>query len=627
MVPSGVKRDEPMNVKESRGSALMRKPALATMVAGLLLVSYICFLVISNYRSQIALQASALNRYRLNLEKRVSSLGYFLSERKYDLSTLARSREISTYFINRALGMSEQYGLKVNLFMVDRVLRKTLEDKYIQGDRIYSRFIFSDASGFHLVDTATLPGSNNSVSQPSIPKASRDEPYLYMIHENEKLQILMASPCYYKGKIVGELTVWLDCETLFAHFVNSDETSSLSGSGLVDGDGRLLSLSEMNDQNFASYLTPERISSLSVTDFSFFPFFSDGKKQKMLVAHLPIHNIDVSFAAWIPSRQIVGDVAPWHLVIGMGFLAVIVLAGLGLIMWFTTQHLILKVRFDESERQHDLLAAKNFQLKEAIQQRKEAEMKLEAQRTLRMRSDRLRSLGEMAAGIAHELNQPLVGVRGFAELILDSIDNNLEMSNDQIRGNAALIVEQADRMVHIINHVRLFARDAGSIETSRVDLNEVVRSGITLLTAQFNSHGLSLEKELSPQELPVKVNPFSVEEVIFNLLSNARHSVEYKKEIAGEAYNPCVRVTTAKVNENCREEMVLTVTDNGTGIPGDVAGRIFDPFFTTKAPDQGTGLGLSICKSIVESFHGQIRLVATETRETSFEIRFPGFLK
>ena len=125
-----------MGRDENRLTVFTKKPALAIMIASLLLVSFIVFLVNSNFRSQIALRESALNRFRLDLEKRSASLGYFFSERKYDLNTLALSREINAYFTNKALGMSEQYGLKVNLFMIKQVLEKTMELKKIQEDRL-----------------------------------------------------------------------------------------------------------------------------------------------------------------------------------------------------------------------------------------------------------------------------------------------------------------------------------------------------------------------------------------------------------------------------------------------------------------------------------------------------------
>ena len=612
-----------MSGPENRLTVLTKKPALAIMIACFLLVSFIVFLVISNFRSQIALRESALNRFRLDLEKRSASLGYFFAERKYDLNALALSREINTYFTNKALGMSESYGLKVNLFMIKRVFDKTMKQKKIQEDNIYERFVFLDSADRPLVDTASGSSSYKAIPRPAIHKTGERGPHVYLGDENKNPQTFVAAPCHYKGKIVGNVIARLSRKTLLTHFVKFAETSGLSGSGLVDNLNQLLSPFEKSGQHVVSYLTSERIAGLPMTNFSFESIVFDGKNREMLIARLPIHNLGLSFVAWMPSEQIVGTLAPWHLIAGMGSLAVFVLAGLGLIIWFTTQNLILRVRFDESERQHELLAAKNLRLKEEIQKRQEAEEELKAQRTLRIRSDRLRSLGEMAAGIAHELNQPLVGVRGFAELILHSMDNGLEISKDLIRSNTGTIVEQADRMVHIINHVRLFARDADSIETSIVDLNDVVRSGTGLLMAQFNSHGLLLENDLSPHELPVKVNPYSVEEVIFNLLSNARHSLEKKKETAADEYRPCVRIITGKTTVAGRDIVTLKIADNGTGIPGHAAEKIFDPFFTTKEPDKGTGLGLSICKSIVESFQGQIQFDTIENEGTSFEIVFP----
>ncbi|MGD9323241.1 MAG: hypothetical protein PVG26_04440, partial [Desulfobacterales bacterium] len=97
-----------MSGHESRLTVLTKKSALAIITACLLLVSLISFLLISNFRSQIALRESALNRFRLDLEKRSASLGYFFAERKYDLNTLALSREINAYFTNKSLGMSER---------------------------------------------------------------------------------------------------------------------------------------------------------------------------------------------------------------------------------------------------------------------------------------------------------------------------------------------------------------------------------------------------------------------------------------------------------------------------------------------------------------------------------------
>ncbi len=616
-----------VSADKSKWRGVISKPALATLVAGLLLVAYICFLVISNYRSQMALQASSLNRYRLNLEKLASSLAYFVSERKYDLSAMVHSNQIRTYYVNKGLGMSEQYGLKVNLFMIEQLFRKTLSDKLIQGDKIYKRFVFLDRSGRKLVDTrgpdGDVPARLNAVLE-----GPWDEPRFHVRYDDGNLQVLVASSCRYKGKVAGKVIAWLRPETLFAHFVNTEEASGLSGSALMDNTGRLFCLSAKDASHQVSQLLSAQIARLPAGRFSFCRVPFQGQPIKLLVARLPIHNVDIHFVSWVPLTQIVGTTSPRRLVISMGSVAVIVLLGLGLVMGFTAQHLVLRTRLDEARRQHELMTAKNAQLEEAIRRRKAAEKELETQRTRRVRSDRLRSLGEMAAGMAHELNQPLVGIRGFAELIIDSLDHDLEMTGAELRSHLAKIVEQVDRMVHIINHVRLFARDAGSGEVSQVDLNEVVHSAVSLLEVQFNAHGLHLEKGLSGQAMPVRVNPFSIEEVILNLLSNARHAVESRRKSDGDDYRPIIRVTTRSVvaEDGSTKQVSLVVADNGTGIPKAVAHRVFDPFFTTKEPDQGTGLGLSICKSIVEEFSGQIEFISIENEGTRFEVRLPIFI-
>ena len=236
--------------------------------------------------------------------------------------------------------------------------------------------------------------------------------------------------------------------------------------------------------------------------------------------------------------------------------------------------------------------------------REEAERELEAQKALAMRSDRLRSLGEMAAGMAHELNQPLMGVRGLAEHILIGIERGWELTQEKLKERANLIVEQADRMVHIIEHVRLFAREAGKPELSSVQINEVVQAGVDMLGVQFRSHGVELVCDLQENLPPVSANPFSLEEVVLNLLNNARDAVLERFGHGEVDLHGRVVVRTAGEGDAVR----IDVEDNGVGIPEEVMGRVFDPFFTTKEPDKGTGLGLAICKAIVEDFDGSMQI-------------------
>jgi len=593
------------------------------MVSFFLLAVYISFLMTSNYRKQTALHKLTLKQFRLDIEKRAASLGYFFSERKYDMSTMASSQEILAYFTNKALGMSEQYGLKVNLFVIRRMLGNTLKNKTIQDGNIYTRFLLIDRSGKRLVDTASQAQHDTHLFWQRLFKPEENDPVVFFEENKNSIQILIVTSCIFKNRVAGYLIAWLNHKTLFDNFVYFSLNIPGRGFDLYTDDGRLVCMLNNRNWLFAKELTADDISKLSPDEFSSFTFSTgNGSPQSILATRLPIQNLPLNLLAWVESKGMLGSLMPWQLLLGTGSLALVILLCIWVLMRFNAQNLLLKSQFKESEQQKALMTAKNEQLVDEIDRRQEAEKKLEEQRTLRIRSDRLRSLGEMAAGIAHELNQPLVGVRGLAELLLLQMESGKEISETEVKNNISRIVEQADRMVHIINHIRLFAREAGNKDASLVNLNDVVLSGTSFLQAQFRSHGLQLETHLASYSLPICVNPFSVEEIILNLLTNAHHAVEKRRNEESEGFIPCVRLNTSSRNRNGKKVSILQISDNGVGIASNILGKVFDPFFTTKDPDKGTGLGLSICKSLVEEFGGNIDLTSTEGKGTTFTIEF-----
>ena len=280
----------------------------------------------------------------------------------------------------------------------------------------------------------------------------------------------------------------------------------------------------------------------------------------------------------------------------------------------------LRVARDELHERAEALQRELGERLRAEEARKEAERELKKQRGLSMRSDRLRSLGEMAAGIAHELNQPLVGVRGLAEHTLLGMDRGWDMSTGKLRDRLEKIVAQADRMVHIIEHVRRFAREAGKSEVKEVEVNGVVEASLEMLGAQFRAHGLGLTAELTPGLPAVTANAYSLEEVVLNLLSNARDAVQTQRGREGDGFAPEVVVRSRLDDAGW---VRVEVEDNGTGISTEIARRVFDPFFTTKDPDRGTGLGLSISRSIIEEFGGRMELRSEPGEGTTVIVSLP----
>ena len=255
--------------------------------------------------------------------------------------------------------------------------------------------------------------------------------------------------------------------------------------------------------------------------------------------------------------------------------------------------------------------------------RKEAERQLEEQRARAILSDRLRSLGEMATGMAHELNQPLLGVRGLAEHILIGLKRGWHISQETILEKIQLIIDQTERMTHVIEHARTFARSADNAELLPVQVNDVINSSMDLIGAQLRYRGLILRCDLDEGLPTVLANPFSLEEVILNLINNSRDAFTGKIKGDQNQDSPHIIVRTSK-QKNGRKHLVnIHVVDSGAGIPQELIDKVFDPFFTTKDPDKGTGLGLSISKSIIEGFHGSIDIQSTHGVGTTVTITLP----
>ena len=254
-----------------------------------------------------------------------------------------------------------------------------------------------------------------------------------------------------------------------------------------------------------------------------------------------------------------------------------------------------------------------------------AERQLRKQRLLSLNADRLRSLAEMAAGMAHELRQPLVGIRGIAEHVLIGLTRGWSLPHEKISEKLKLIVDQADRMEHIIQHVRIFAREAGRPEVQLVHINDVVKSSLELLEAELRGHGVEVECRLAGDVPQVMANPFSLEQVMLNLLTNARDAIEARTGENRPA-PPHIRVRTFAVKKGKQQLVNILLEDCGVGIPAGILPKVFDPFFTTKGPDKGTGLGLPICRSIVGQFGGHIEIQSTAGHGTSVTVSLPAYV-
>jgi signal transduction histidine kinase len=249
---------------------------------------------------------------------------------------------------------------------------------------------------------------------------------------------------------------------------------------------------------------------------------------------------------------------------------------------------------------------------DAVQASQEELKRAEAQL---IQSSKLASLGTLASGVAHELNQPLAIIRAIAQQNLEALSDALTPEQAQLlREDLQIIHRQTVRMSQIIQHLRAFSRKPRE-EFEPVSLNDVAQNALILLREQLRQRGITLIENYAPDLPPVLGEANSLEQIVINLLTNARDALESHPD--GQ-----IAIETATYDDGKRVYAELRVRDNGPGVPEDIRQQIFDPFFTTKDPNKGTGLGLAISLEIAQKHHGFLLLGETE-RGAEFILRIP----
>lgn len=256
--------------------------------------------------------------------------------------------------------------------------------------------------------------------------------------------------------------------------------------------------------------------------------------------------------------------------------------------------------------------------KEQIEAQKNELIAMHQRQAKSIHASRLVTLGEMATGVAHELNQPLGGISLAAKFVRKSSEMG-KLSNEDLIDSIDDIDTCVARMSKIINHMRAFARqDAVAFET--VNISETIDGAMTLLGEQFRLHGVDFITDYS-QELPGIVASFSqLEQVWINLMTNARDALDEKAESVKD-FQKTLKIT---VIENATSNTIdVSFTDNGSGMPDHVKTKIFDPFYTTKEVGKGTGLGLSISHGIIANHQGIFEVDSLDGAGTTIRVKLP----
>ena len=231
-------------------------------------------------------------------------------------------------------------------------------------------------------------------------------------------------------------------------------------------------------------------------------------------------------------------------------------------------------------------------------------------------SQKLESIGTLASGVAHEINNPITGVMNYAQLIYE----RLEPSHVQLKEFALAIKDETERMAEIVRNLLTFSRhEKHSHSPARI--KDIVNSTLSLMRAVLRKDQIELKVEI-PDDLPeIKCRSQQIQQVLMNLLTNARHAVNDRYP----EYDPdkIVSITVHQFEKDGRRWLRTTVEDHGCGIPAEISEQIFNPFFTTKDRTKGTGLGLSISQGIARDHHGELTFESEENKITRFYLDLP----
>lgn len=229
-----------------------------------------------------------------------------------------------------------------------------------------------------------------------------------------------------------------------------------------------------------------------------------------------------------------------------------------------------------------------------IQERKNTEEALRRTRTELIQAAKMATLGQLSAGINHELNQPLAAIRSYADNARQFLEKGRAV---EAVWNMAQISELTDRMAQIGIQLKEFSRkSSGKLET--VPLHGAVDGALELLASTIKKHDVTIEVSIEPERLEVSANQVLLQQVLVNILNNAIQAMEDRDR------------RTIMIQARCDEQRVtISVQDSGPGIAVEYQKRIFDPFFTTKKPGQGLGLGLTISKRILKEMGGDITIL------------------
>ena len=556
---------------------------------------YTVVLLWNVFSAQSLLRANADARLIYDSQRRAAAIGDLMSERRNEVIDLAESHEIDAYLVNKALGMSLQYGLIANLDAIDQRFRRKKEQRTLRGTRLLSDIVYFDENGEVLSEQESSPGPKLV-----LPSGFQSEAKLWV--DASRQLIAASAPVVHKGTYSGFVLTTGDLTQLAPLLIagNGATRSDKFQELLVSSDGLILAAGsgpkEMDKDLVADLLRRPRDVLLPFSSLIHAP--SEAVDQ--LVLSTPVPGMTLSLVTVIDRDTVYGQNSSNFFLYSLSV--------------FPFLLLLAAVAFDRQRQRTIQLQQDNTALAIEIARRQALELELQA--SVRRAEEASRVKSDFLATMSHEIRTPMNGVIGMTDLALET-----ELTDEQ-RDYLNIVKSSADGLLTIINDILDFSKmEAGKMAVEKIafDLHSLVSTVMKPLAIRAQERQLELICDVHP-ELPrhVQGDPGRLRQILINLLNNAIKFTE-----AGEVE---LTVDLEPGGEGVAQ-VRFSVRDTGIGIPEDKQKLIFEAFTqedtSTTRRFGGTGLGLTICSRLATLMGGRIWVESQIGHGSTFRVVLP----
>lgn len=567
-----------------------------------LLGIFICFLIISIYYSRMDLQQEILNGHKSYTSEVAWSVAYFFESRKSELKQISYGSEVRHYLNDNQDTQSKE--------AITSLMNKIIREKVWGPDNIYERIIFSDSLGNVICDTENSLTGQKWKNFEDINLSGKT---VDTFKENGIFFLTISIPCSYNGKIGGLVTAFIRTD-IIRQKLTILGIPAIYGICLLTKDNEILLTDKLNpDRRMAIKIDPASVQ-IGQT-FNISAKSAENSNEKLIAVSIPIKDTTLSLLNIIDSNVLLKGPQPWQIFTALAALTVFVLGGGYYSIRSNVETAAIKAKLDEKANQYSLVVDKNLELANEITQRQRAQLEAErakdaAERLNKQLKEALEreklltkkaeianiAKSEFLANMSHELKTPLQGILGFSEFGLEKYGS---ADNETLKTYFEHIYTSGKNLHKLISEVLTLASlDAGKMEFS------IQPCSLTMAAAMAAEE---FSEEISKKDIDVRFDGLEFSEKV---MADADKLGIVVRNIMSNAVKFCPEKGIISISIKRKTDVaLLSISDNGPGIPSDELVKIFDKFeqsSKTKNGSGGKGLGLSICKEIIRAHNGKI---------------------